>query len=184
MINHLGYLSYVVRHKWFVARGCFRRGLYWQGIVHDWSKFLPGEWVPYAQFFYGGMPRNEADRKTAGDVLGYDPYPSHNVVERVRRNFDRAWLKHQHRSPHHWQHWVLREDSGAIKLLEMPRRYALEMLADWDGAGRAITGKWGDTPTWYAKNRDKIQLAPETRAFVDRALGYSPEITAAFGAPR
>lgn len=174
MIRHLKYLSYVVRHKWFVAQGCFRRGMYWQGIVHDWSKFLPSEWVPYAQFFYGGMPRNQAECDRASLQLGYDPYPSHNVVARVKANFDRAWLKHQHRSPHHWQHWVLRNDDGTTVPLMMPYKYVEEMLADWDGAGRAITGKWGGTPAWYAKNRDKIILHSSVRAFVDGVLKFNP----------
>ena len=36
------------------------------------------------------------------------------------------------------------------------------MVADWMGAGRAITGKW-DVAGWYADNWRKIHLRPETR---------------------
>lgn len=167
-MKHLRYLRYVIIHKWFVLLACWRRGLIWQGIVHDWSKFLPSEWLPYAQFFYGYKP-TAAERDRARRVLGYDPDPSD---AEVREAFDRAWLKHQHRNPHHWQHWVLRNDNGTTVALEMPRRYLLEMLADWDGAGRAITGKSGGTSLWYAKNRDKMVMHPATRALVDRMLNY------------
>ncbi len=164
-MKHIRYLRYVVIHKWFVLIACLRRGLIWQGVIHDWSKFLPSEWMPYAEFFYGFKPTDE-ERRQARIAVNHE-YPS---TEYIRGRFDVAWLKHQHRSPHHWQHWILREDSGATFPIAMPRRYALEMLCDWDGAGRAITGKSGGTPAWYSKNRDRIQLHPETRALVETEL--------------
>jgi hypothetical protein len=86
--------------------------------------------------------------------------------------FDRAWLHHQHRNPHHWQHWVLREDSGATKILAMPPHFVREMVADWMGAGRAITGKW-DLPIWYAKNREKIQLHAASREIAENLIKNS-----------
>jgi hypothetical protein len=46
MQPHLRYLAYVLRHKWHVLIAC--RGLHvplWQAIIHDWTKFLPCEWV-------------------------------------------------------------------------------------------------------------------------------------------
>lgn len=171
-MTHLKYLRYIILHKWYVLLACWRRGLIWQGIVHDWSKFLPSEWIPYARNFYSRRP-TLAEREQAKRVLGHDPYLS---AEFIRESFNRAWLRHQHRSPHHWQYWVLREDSGATICLEMPRMYLLEMLADWEGAGRAITGKTGTTPAWYARNRDKMMMHPDTRAIVDREMGYDVEV--------
>lgn len=168
-MKHLKYLRYLVIHKWFVLCACWRRGLYWQGIVHDWSKFLPGEWLPYADFFYGTWYSPD-DRRRARALLNIE-LPSD---ESRKAAFDDAWLKHQHRSPHHWQHWILRNDDGTTVALHMPHRYAKEMLADWDGAGRAITGKSGGTPAWYAKNRDRMLMHPNTRAFVDHELKYVP----------
>lgn len=47
--------------------------------------------------------------------------------------------------------------------------YAREMIADWMGAGRAITGKW-EVAEWYEKNQNKIQLHPETRRFVENII--------------
>jgi len=52
-VKHLAYLRYVLRHKWFVLLACWRAGLYWRGIVHDWHKFLPSEWFPYVEHFHG-----------------------------------------------------------------------------------------------------------------------------------
>lgn len=151
-MKHLLYLKYLIRHKWFVFLACVRHGIAWQGIIHDWTKFLPSEWFPYVEYFYGhGLPGDQ---------------------QRALERFNRGWLEHQHRSPHHWQHWVLRNDDGTTVALSMPRRYVLEMLADWEGAGRAITGKKGTTLAWYAKNREKMLLDEDVRDFVERALNY------------
>lgn len=146
-MKHWKYLCYLLRHKWFVGRACFRYGRVWQGIVHDWSKFRPDEWFPYANFFYGEKPSSLFSKNA----------------------FDLAWLKHQHRNPHHWQHWVLREDSGDIKCLEMPENALVEMICDWEGAGLAITGK-RETRVWYEKNKEHIQLHELSRNLAEALL--------------
>lgn len=64
---------------------------------------------------------------------------------------------------------ILPEDDGGQKVLPMPDRYRREMLADWRGAGRA-QGFGNDVSSWYAKNRDKMVLHPETRAWIDEQL--------------
>ena len=125
---------------------CFKFGLYWQGLIHDWSKFLPSEFFPYANFFYGSGKE---------------------------RSFDVAWLLHQKRNPHHWQYWILREDSGNVKYIEMPDKYIWEMIADWKGAGRAQRGgpdTWDETRLWYNKNKKSIRLNPNTRTFIEGFL--------------
>ena len=170
---HRRYAWYVIRHKWFVFVECCKLGIPLAGIVHDLSKLHPAEWLPYARNFYDGK---DGKGSRGGYVSIYETHGDfRNVMldsgryqEAIREDFDRAWLRHQHKNPHHWQHWVLREDSGATKLLEMPLRYRKEMLADWRGAGRAV-GK-PDTPGWYARNREQIMLAPETRAWIEAHL--------------
>ena len=56
--------------------------------------------------------------------------------------------------------------------LPMPDAARREMLADWFGAGRAYVKDW--TPLepmkWYQANKDKMQLHPETRAWVESEL--------------
>lgn len=148
MVMHWRYAKYIVLHKWFVLVAGFRtKAPVWRLIVHDWSKLLPCEWVPYARSFYGPQPR----------------------TPETKAAFDRAWLHHQHANPHHWQHWNLREDSGKLKLLEIPEHFTREMVADWMGAGRAITGRW-EAREWFEKNSNTIQLAPKTLARVKELL--------------
>lgn len=149
MKRHWAYFKYVIRHKWFVVLAGWKlRASPWRILVHDLSKFLPSEWVAYARTFYAPNGRKQ-----------YQPGEA----------FDRAWLAHQHRNKHHWQYWMLKEDSGAVKLLDMPGVYIDEMIADWAGAGRAISGRW-EVAEWYARNQEKILLSDVTRAQVELTL--------------
>ena len=161
-MKHWKYLRYVARHKWFVLVAGLKTGApLWRLLIHDWSKFLPCEWFPYVEYFYGEKARLQ---KEEWDDSRYWP-----LAQKYYDAFDRAWLHHQHASPHHWQHWILQEDSGAVKILEMPLPLVREMVADWMGAGRAITGQWG-ARDWYAKNESQIQLHPSTKALVKLLL--------------
>ena len=158
MKPHLRYASYVARHKWFVFQAGLRTGApLWRLVIHDWSKLTRAEWGPYVTKFYGNW--GHADGLADADAIG----------ARVNAAFDAAWLHHQHRNPHHWQYWRLKEDLGKEKLIEMPEHFIREMTADWMGAGRAITGKW-EVASWYAKNREKIMLAPDTRLAVEALI--------------
>jgi hypothetical protein len=44
------------------------------------------------------------------------------------------------------------------------------MVADWVGAGWAITGTPWNVFTWYEKNADRMLLHPSTRALVEGLL--------------
>ena len=57
----------------------------------------------------------------------------------------------------------------APKFLPMSPTARMEMLCDWIGAGLAITGR-RDVQGWYEKHKRRIQLHPETRAWVEAAL--------------
>jgi len=141
-MKYIKYFRYIIRHKWFVLVACWRQGLYLDGIFHDWSKFLPDELIPYANYFYGDTSNEAA--------------------------FDFAWLLHQKRNRHHWQWWILPEDDGGTKFLPMSRRAVLHMLCDWWGAGKAL-GSTGPRE-WFEANGDKMQLHPETRTLIKAHL--------------
>lgn len=199
MQAHWKYLKYVIRHKWYVFLACRSIGVsWWQSIVHDWTKFLPREWFAYVRYFYGlpkvgdvvdfqgiegfGGPARivevrwvKGNRYKVEMLDGSQPEPfwSHDLeipgLCEAQAAFDLAWNHHQKRNPHHWQYWLLTLDDGGTYPVEMPERYMTEMVADWEGAGRAITGKI-DVAGWYAKNQKKIQLHPRTRDFVESLI--------------
>lgn len=146
--KHLKYLNYVLRHKWFVFYAGLKTGApLWRLIIHDYSKFSRAEWSGYVESFYSGRPREE-----------------------TKDEFQRAWLHHLHNNPHHWLHWVLMHEDGTRTAFEMPHNLVLEMVADWLGAGRAITGHW-DIAEWYEKNGPGMLLAPRTRKHADALVG-------------
>ena len=148
MNPHIDYLKYVIRHKWFVFQETLKLKdirLIWRGLVHDMSKFGPREFWAYSKYFYG---RNK----------GVDRY-----------SFDVSWNYHQKLNDHHWQFWVLINDSGEIVPLSMPVICIQEMICDWKGAGRALG--MPNTKEWYIKNYSKIMLHVDTRKIVNDILG-------------
>ena len=96
---------------------------------HDGSKWSPEEYDAYDAYFYGGNK-------------------SHKVVS----DFNYAWLHHIHNNPHHWQYWILVHDDEPEEILEMPKKNAVEMIADW-----------------YEKHKE-MKLHPKTRKFVEDIL--------------
>ena len=184
--QNLQYLHYIARHKWYVflaclelcldwVRECDRLSwtygvkivrLIWRGLAHDISKFYPSEWGPYRAYFYGvaGEKNRAANLEGKPDETGYRP-------------FDLAWLKHQHRNPHHWQYYILRKDDGSVVPLLMSELDMLEMLCDWKGAGASTSGRfsWARTQEWYQKNSHKQILHPSTKARVEAFLRNASE---------
>jgi hypothetical protein len=145
------YLAYLHRHREFVLDAARELGVPERGLTHDLSKFEPDEFVPYANYFYGGYERGQ-------------------VPPDVQEAFNYAWLLHQRRNDHHHQSWVLRLDTGATVALAMPDDARREMMADWKGAGRAILGLKANTADWYRKNQTAMVLHPSTRQWVELAL--------------
>lgn len=158
-MKHIKYVKYIARHKWYVFLSARKLGITWLGIIHDWSKLTPGEWVPYTEYFYGegSEERREANKNSKPEDTG--------DVE-----FDAAWLHHIHWNKHHWQHYILSNDDGPVYCLPMPEKYLKEMLADWVGAGMAISGR-KDAAPWYLKNKDKIKLHKDSRRLAEEIMG-------------
>ena len=115
---------------------------------HDASKSELDEYVPYDAYFYGGNR-------------------SYDVVQ----NFNKAWLLHIHRNPHHWQYWVLINDDPKESLiaLEMPNHYVVEMICDWWAFSWA-KGDLTEIFSWYDEHKDYIKLHMGTRIFVEHIL--------------
>ncbi len=143
LIKHL---KTIIRHKWYVGCECWKRGLYWQGIVHDLSKFSPTELIPSAMYFQGdGSPIEK---------------------EKNKKGYSIAWLNHKAKNKHHWIYWVDQVNGEWIGC-PMPDKYITEMLCDYIGAGKAYNPEaWTPKePLNFYENldRDRMLLHPETR---------------------
>ena len=178
-MKHLKYLSYILRHKWYVSVACRERGFIAAGIFHDMSKFLPSEFFPYAQHFYGKEEKNcyncvhqiwASQCDTTGSGIGQGEQAS-KCIDYSTKEFDFAWLLHQKRNRHHWQWWILPEDDGDFKILEMQDRYIQEMYCDWVGANLA-QGHGGRVGVveWYQAHKDKMQLGSNTRKKIEELV--------------
>lgn len=156
-MKHIRYLSYVLRHKWFVFVECCRLGIPWRGFVHDLSKFGRREWGAYADHFYG------AQKGAKRDKTGY-----YKPTDTGDRAFDHAWLHHANRNDHHWQYWTQMIDGEEGQLYAMPENAIREMVADGRGAGRAQGTP--DAAAWYDANGKKMLLTATTRTRVEKLL--------------
>lgn len=113
--------------------------------AHDYSKWDDEEYFAYCEYFYG------------------------EKTPEVELEFDYAWLHHQHNNPHHWQHWLLREDDGGLKALEMPYLDVIEMVCDhW--AFSWVKDNLYEIFDWYDKNKGKMVLHENTKSLYEDIL--------------
>ena len=80
------HLKTILHHKRLVRAGCFKVGLYRQGIMHDWSKYSPTEFLVGCKYYQGNMSPNNA--------------------ERAARGYSSSWLHHKGRNKHHMEYWI------------------------------------------------------------------------------
>ncbi len=163
LLTHIGFLLYLIRHKWYVFRACRLFGVpLRQALLHDWSKFTPAEWLPYTRHFRY-LPFHWLVMGNVGTVYRRGDDPA----------FDQAGERHWRQNPHHWQHWCRRGEDGTLQPLPIPDSYAREMVADWIGASKAQGNR--DIVGWYAANRAQIILHPQTRRLVEHLLDVAQE---------
>ena len=160
------YSEYIVQHKDNVKKGFEWLKRYLPDIFdedlltdvevnilsHDYSKMNADEYDAYDDYFYGKL---------------YGKSRSFEVVEQ----FNRAWLLHIHRNPHHWQYWILRNDNpdeGEI-LIDMPDCYIIEMICDWWSFSWKQENLY-EIFKWYEERKDYIKLSDYTRKKVEDIL--------------
>ncbi len=154
----MNHLRTVVRHKELVMIGCFRVGLYRQGLLHDLSKFSPTEFLVGARYFQGNRSPNNAEREDIG--------------------YSSSWLHHKGRNRHHFEYWVdynLRGKDGESPLVpvKMPGRFVVEMLMDRIAASKVYLGDayTDKSPLGYFDGgRARKFMHPETAALLEKLL--------------
>lgn len=139
----------VTYHKYLVMQGCFKVGLYKQGILHDLSKYSPTEFLVGAKYYQGDRSPNNAER----EAIGYSS----------------SWLHHKGRNKHHYEYWIdysTKAISGGMAPAPMPNKYIVEMLMDRIAACKVYHGERYTTRAplaYYELGKDKAPLHRSTR---------------------
>ena len=154
------YDNFLTEHKENVAKGfrwlqenipeVIEDGFEWQICFnHDASKTDPEEYDAYDAYFYGNNR-------------------SYSIVQ----NFKKAWLRHIHNNPHHWQHWILINDEPkeGMVVIDMPYIYVVEMICDW-WSFSWTKGDLNEIFGWYEDRKDYMKLSANTRISVEYILG-------------
>lgn len=149
------HLRTIHNHRKLVREGCFRLGLYYQGLTHDLSKYAPSEFFVGARYYQG--------------------YRSPNNAEREDRGYSAAWLHHKGRNKHHYEYWL---DYSATELkgwapARMPNRYLAEMYVDRVAASMTYNKEnySNDMPLKYFYKGKQVALIEEhTKAELEKLL--------------
>lgn len=144
----------ITKHRWLVMTGCFRVGLYRQGLTHDLSKFSPVEFWNGARFYQG--------------------YRSPNAAERQEKGYSEAWMHHKGRNRHHYEYWTdMNMETKRYEPVPMPRRFLAEMIMDRRAASMTYQGKAyaDDSPlNYFETSKERGLMHPETRRQVEFLL--------------
>ena len=136
----------ITTHRMKVMVGCFKMGLYWQGLTHDLSKYSFIEFWNGAKFYQGIRSPNSAERETKG--------------------YSEAWMHHKGRNRHHYEYWTdLNRQTKRYDAVPMPRKYLAEMVADRLAACKVYEGKeftTGSPLRYLSKSLEKDLMHPET----------------------
>ena len=112
---------------------------------------------------------HDLSKYSAEEYEAYDNYFYSKQTEKVKTDFNYAWLHHIHNNPHHWQHWVLINDDDGAYALEMPKEYVIEMLSDW-WAFSHESGNLYEIFDWYKEHTKKMILHKNTKKLVEDIL--------------
>ena len=146
----------ITYHKYLVMKGCFKVGLYKQGITHDLSKYMPSEFLVGVKYYQGNRSPNNAER----EAIGYSS----------------AWLHHKGRNRHHYEYWIdysTKDITGGMAPAPMPVKYIAEMLMDRIAACKVYNGEnYTDSAPWeyYSLGRERAPIHPETKAILEQLL--------------
>lgn len=151
IISAKNHLQTVLTHKKWVFYYCCKAGIPLQGLVHDLSEFSPTEFMESINYYTGTHSSIDECKKKNG--VSY------------------AWMHHKGRNPHHYEYWQDNFDKGG-QPIKMPYKYAVELLCDYLGDGRAYQRErftYKGEYEWWLKKRELIKsMHPHTFRFVDK----------------
>lgn len=165
MIQYFRYTYELLKHKWYVIKyGLKLKVPFYLLLIHDISKFHPDEFFAYANHFYN---KDGSKREVRDETGGYDPSKQSN-------KFKLAWLHHQNNNKHHWQYWIIPHynafyDDTSLNIIDIPKKYIREMIADWISAGICISKRLNPIG-WYNKTKRNMAFTDKTLDILEKIL--------------
>ena len=154
IMHFIGHFKTITRHKILVAKGCFKLGLYYQGIMHDMSKYSPTEFLVGGKYYQGTASPNNA--------------------ERMEKGISMSWLHHKGRNKHHFEYWVdYNMKSHKNEPVEMPYNYVAEMYCDRLAASKIYNGdkyKQTDPLEYFVRRKSSRIIHPKTSDEIEKLL--------------
>lgn len=145
MSKYWKHFKTVIKHKWLVMILMFKCGYYWQGIMHDMSKFSPTEFCSSAKYFQGDKSPIDA--------------------EKTERGYSIAWQHHKGHNPHHWEYWIDNLGNYKNTPIPIPFKFIVEMVCDWISAGIVYSGQKCDFSKPYGEPYEFHEKVKQTRIF-------------------
>ncbi len=154
-----GHFRTVTEHKIQVMRHCFAVGLYYQGIMHDMSKYMPSEFLEGCRYYQDGKR-------------------SPNNGEREAKGYSFAWMHHKGRNRHHFEFWTdyaakPMKGQHPVGAVQMPRKYVAEMLMDRIAASKTYLKEdytRHEPLKYFQKGKGKHLMHPQTSRELERML--------------
>ncbi|MCD7714993.1 MAG: DUF5662 family protein [Lachnospiraceae bacterium] len=166
-----GHLKTITEHKIYVMRECFKVGLYWQGLTHDLSKYMPSELLEGFRYYDDGKS-------------------SPNNGERRDKGYSEAWMHHKGRNRHHFEYWLdyrepakktktgknsplkvtsntdVNSEAFPLQAVQMPRKYVVEMLMDRIAASKNYNKEaytQHDSLAYFERGMGHYLMHPQTK---------------------
>lgn len=153
-MNAWRHFKTITQHKWLVLQGCFRVGLYRQGLAHDLSKYSPTEFCTSIRYYQGNRSPNAAEREDKG--------------------YSESWMHHKGRNRHHYEYWTdLDRVTKEYVAFPMPRKYLVEMVMDRRAACMTYQGsayRDDSALAYFNRGHETAKMHPQTRRELEYIL--------------
>ena len=155
MKNLIGHFCTITKHRHLVIRHCCKAGIFWQGLLHDLSKYSLTEFIPGVRYYAGGRR-------------------SPNEIEREIYGHSKAWMHHKGRNRHHFEYWC---DYNPVEKrmmpVKMPNRFLVEMVCDRIAASKIYAKeKYTDAfpLQYFLRGKPSRSIHPETSEELEKIL--------------
>ena len=146
----------ITHHKLVVMEGCFKVGLFKQGLLHDLSKYSWEEFRTGVKYYQGTR--------------------SPNAAEKEEKGYSSAWLHHKGRNRHHYEYLIdysSKKDTTELVGMKMPLKYVIEMFCVRVAASKTYNKEKytdADSLKYYMRGRGHYVIHPDTDELLHKLL--------------